>query len=103
MGPTSSALTTTVRTFACGERFHFNPLGECLAEDALSEVYFQLLESRISFVLWAHCPSPRSLAYSDLACYTPALAKPELMILQPRLCSLGSPVYLGRAASNLSL
>jgi hypothetical protein len=51
MGPTSSALTTTVQTFACGERFHFDPLGECLADDALSEVYFQLLDSRIFFVL----------------------------------------------------
>ena len=51
IGPTSSALTTSAQTFACGERFHFNPLGECLADDALSEVYFQLLESRISSVL----------------------------------------------------
>jgi hypothetical protein len=41
--------------------------------------------------------------WGDLACYTPALAKPELMILQPQLCSLGSPVYLGRAASNVSI
>lgn len=51
IGPTYSALTTSAQTFACGERFHFNPLGECLADDALSEVCFQLLESRISFVL----------------------------------------------------